>query len=181
MNKKIVVALLATASVALVLFFAMYEKPITAEEQALLVTPAELQPYLLFDAPTGGTFTAKRSWNGAAEFRYELQDKRLLLISEAERFPAESLAKKGFRTRVKAYSSGMREMTPGAAFVDAPELFAGGDENYASYIQHRDRKLGNIIVTRRGSTVFALVLTGVFIGDKETLAGILGPKLERAK
>jgi hypothetical protein len=180
MKKKLIIPIVAVplivAALVAVGYFGISKRSVRPDEQAFLVTVSDLRPFLPELPSTGGVFVAKRNFDGTTELEYEFDGEDVLIDSEAEIFSTVPLAQEGFRHRVMAYQVGMKASQSKARIVEAKGLFDAGSDNFAAYIQHGDLKLGNVIVTRRDKTVFALLLTGLYFDTKEDLTDVLGPK-----
>ena len=156
------------------------------DEKKLLVTVRDLEAYgvVVADPTEGETFLSKRNLDGSTEIEYEYDSEKdptntdnLWVKSEAEIHKTAELANTAFDDRITAYKIGGFLGSSEVRISEDPDLFTWGDENYSAYFEKNGIKLGNIIVVRKGNTVFSLLITGLYFDDPQLLYDLLGPKL----
>jgi hypothetical protein len=163
-------------------------REIQDEERELLVTVRDLEVYgVVTDDPTNGeSFLVKRNLDGSTEIEYEYDSEKdssnvdtLWLKSEAEVLETDELASTAFDDRISAYKIGAFLASSEAEISEDPELFTLGDESYSAYFEKGGSKLGNVLVIRKGNTVFSLLITGLYFDDPQLLHDLMSPKLEK--
>ena len=170
------------------IFIGCTTRNIREEEKDLLVTVEELENYgLNINHPAEGeSYILKTNFDGSTEIEYEYDSKKdsnnddnLWLKSEAEISNTPDEAIISFKDRINAYKLGLAIGSSDIEIVEDPELFDLGDESYGAYLAAGERNLGNLLVIRKGNTVFSLLLTGKYIDNPQLLHELMIPKLEK--
>jgi len=161
-------------------------REIQDDEREFLVIVRDLEAFgvVLDDPNDGELFQVKTNFDGSVEIEYEYDSENdpsntdiLWLISEAEINKTDELASTAFGDRISAYKIG--SSIAGAEFSEDPKLFTLGDENYSAYMMKDDTKIGNVLVIRKGNTIFSLLIGGVYFDDPQLLHELMSPKLEK--
>lgn len=159
---------------------------LTAAEKSLLVQVDDLVAFGIVPR-TGRTtesFRAKRNVDGSLELEYAYRGEDATppfsLKSEAEVCETDVSAADSLAARVSAYRLGFRLAgEKGTELCDQPAPAGVGAGTYLGQVRSHGRPVGCALVTRRGRTVFSVLLSGVFIDDAEDWAALLGPRLAR--
>ncbi|MBN2452556.1 MAG: hypothetical protein JXR77_19385 [Lentisphaeria bacterium] len=161
---------------------------LTREEKALLVQIDDLVPYGV--VPRQGlhreSFAAKRNVDGSLELEYdydsESEEDPFSISSEAEICRDERDARECFSGRVTAYRIGFRigARNSAATLQERADLFGLGEDRFAALIAVQGQTTGNMLVVRQGCTVYSLILSSVYMDEKEQLHALLEPKLAKA-
>ena len=187
MKKRIVIAI-----AMLVIGSAMMAcstSTITDAERELLVTIKDLEIYdvAIPDSSTGETFLVTKNLDGSREIRYEFDAGKIpnstdhtFIISRVEIHPGIPEAQDAFDEIISGINLGGFLGSGKGKINEDTSLFVWGDENYGAYLEKDSRRLGNIIVTRTGDTIFDLTIVGLYFDDPQLLHDLLIPKLEMA-
>ncbi len=161
-------------------------RDIKDHEKEFLITVNELEEYgVVIDDPSEAeSFQVKRNLDGSTEIEYEYDSENdssnadiLWLKSEAEVLGSVELASTAFEDRISAYKIGAFLGNSEVEIIENPELFTLGNENYSAYFEKDGKKLGNLLVTRKGDTVFSLLMIGFYFDEPELLHELMSPKL----
>ena len=101
-------------------------------------------------------------------------------VSAAQFFPTEIAAKDAFRRDVAAYRKGVARVE-GRSVRDAAALLKMGDEQYAAFMLHGDKPIGNIFVIRRGRVLHSLIVSRVYFDEPDGIRRLFAPMLAAAK
>lgn len=158
----------------------------TGQEKRLLVTVDRIAQFV--DIPGKRslceTCVTRKNFTGSTELEY-LYDtdkdpdarKFLYLVSEAETLNSETRAKETFSDQVQAYQLGT-SLVAGRKMEPKPYLSTLGDDRYSSTVTQDGKPIGNIVVARKGSVVYSLVIFGVYFEDQQSLESLFDSAME---
>ena len=133
----------------------------------------------------GEKYVARRFINGTSEIEYEYDSdndpnngKIVLFYSEADFYRNESLAITGFDDAIDAYLFGASLNSGDVEVIEIPNTFTLGEQNYSAVLDSDGTRLGNLVVTRKGTMVYSLILAGSYINSEQVLRNLIGPKLD---
>lgn len=173
------VLLVAVALVA-ISFHGVSSRGVREEEKHQLITVDKLAAYAEIPGNRSlcESYTAKRNIDGSLELEYAYDtdndpnaEEFLFLKSEAEMSDTLRLAQESFAGRVSAYKMGT-SLVAGRNVQEKPGLFLLGEDNFAAIVAQDSKVIGNIVVTRKGTTVHSLLLYGIYFDEREPLESL---------
>ncbi len=160
---------------------------VTPEERVFLITVEDLKNHGVAvgsASAAGEKYAARRFINGTTEIEYEYDAEKdpanstvILFFSEADFLRNETLAITAYDDAIEAYHFGATLNNNDVEFVEVPEAFTLGEQNYTAILKTNGVPFGNLIVTRKGNMVYSFILAGPYINSKNTLNSLIGPKL----
>lgn len=168
-------------------------RDIQAEEKELLVTARDFKEMATVDAANCESFSARKVFlNMSVELEYSFDYRKdaacesngaLWLQSNATIYKSSREAREGFQDTLMGYKLGNFLLDGESVIEEVPGLFSLGEENYSAYIVRASdkKKLVTVIATRKGNTVFGVLITGVAFVDSEGLHELMRPKLAKVK
>lgn len=159
-------------------FSGIWRREVTADEKELLITIADIAPYVPDTTFEGdGDFIAKRNLDGSWELEYRFEGGGISLDSEAEIYRTTREAKQGFRDRISAYAIGVKIGGGDTRLVPKEKLLDVGESNHVAMMQRGYVKLGNVVVLQKHNMVLSLLLTGLYFDDRDDLNTLFQPKV----
>lgn len=161
---------------------------VTEEEKNLLITIYDIAAAGIEVGHTtnaGEKYAARRFVNGTTEVEYEYDSendpensKIVIFYSEADTYRNEDLAIEGFYDAIEAYNLGAKVGSEDIDVVETPSHFTLGEQNYSAFLEVDGVRFGNIVVARKNTLVYSLLLAGPYIRTSQTLHALIGPKLD---
>lgn len=157
-------------------------RPLTEKERKLLIDPAALAALGAKNLDAGAvTCQTTRNIDRTRELECTHDKNGLYFSTAAEVDRSKRGARETFRILVVGYKAGV--VLGDAQLVAAPTLLGSrsGDERFAGYIRKNGEIVGNVFAIRQGRVVHTLLLTGIYLSEREDAEALFAPLLEESR
>ena len=162
---------------------------LTDDEKNLLITLNDVEKFGISagGSSEGESFLKNRNLDCSIELEYEYDSEKdpastgnLWLKSVVEIYRTVPGAQTAYKDTLNAIKLGTFFGSKNVDMREDKNLFVWGNDNFGTVLEKNSVKLGNIILTRKGNTIFILYLAGFYFDDPRLLHDLIVPKLEKA-